>query len=281
MDHFERYDYANRYVAVHMSKVVRANWKVVAEAFMESHHALTTHPQFIKATGDADAQYDFLNDHVSRNFTAPGIPSSNVEQDPSDMDIVQYMMGRYTSDTKRRALPAGTVVPEQLPRGVTPRQFMADIARRGIEERTGRSYAHATDAEPIDSIQYGVFPHMSFWASFGPSMVYRWRPYGDDPNMSIMDTLILSPRPEGEPAPPSAVVVELGPDDHPDIARDSIGQFAAVFAQDLANLPHVKTGLRASGLGVVNYGRYTEMRIRHMHQTIDRYIAEGEARLRG
>src|SRR3546814_936083 len=165
---------------------------------MESHHALTTHPQIVKATGDANAQYDFLNDYVSRHFTAAGIPSPNVEREPTDIDIVQYMMSRYTTDTKRRALPAGTVMPEELPEGVTPRQFMADIARRGIEERTGRSYVHATDAELIDSIQYGVFPHMSFWASFGPSMVYRWRPYGDDSDISLSDTLILAPFPENE-----------------------------------------------------------------------------------
>jgi hypothetical protein len=56
---------------------------------------------------------------------------------------------------------------------------------------------------------------------------------------------------------------------------------ANVFDQDMRNLPHVQTGLRASGLGHVNVGEYAEMRIRHLHELIDRYIAEGEAAERG
>jgi phenylpropionate dioxygenase-like ring-hydroxylating dioxygenase large terminal subunit len=280
MDHFERYDYGNRYVTVNLSKVVRANWKIVAEAFMESHHSLTTHPQIIAATGDANAQYDFLNDYVSRHFVAAGVPSPNLEKQPSELDIVAYMMSRYTTDRNRRALPAGTVVPESMPEGLSARKFMGDVARRGLEERTGRSFTHASDAELMDAIQYGVFPHMSFWASFGPSTVYRWRPYGNDPDMSIMDILILAPVPEGKPRPATAKLIQLGPDDHPEIAKDSIGQFANVFAQDLGNLPHVQTGVKASKSGLVHYGRYTEMRIRYMHQMIDRFISEGEAELR-
>jgi hypothetical protein len=245
---------------------------------MESHHALTTHPQIVGATGDANAQYDFLNDYVSRFFTAAGTPSPNVETQPTDLDIVTYMMSRYTTDKNRRALPAGAVVPKELPTGVSARQFMGDIARRGLEERTGRKFGHATDAELMDAIQYSVFPHMSFWASFGPSMLYRWRPYGNDPDMSIMDILFLAPIPSDGPRPPAAKVIELGPDDHPELAKEQLGQFANVFAQDLGNLPHVQTGVKASKSGLVHYGRYTEMRIRHMHHMIDRFIAEGEAR---
>ena len=45
----------------------------------------------------------------------------------------------------------------------------------------------------------------------------------------------------------------------------------------MGNLPFVQEGLHASGNGVVHFGRYSEMRIRKLHQMIDRYIAEGEA----
>ena len=43
----------------------------------------------------------------------------------------------------------------------------------------------------------------------------------------------------------------------------------------MGNLPYVQEGLKASGNGVVQFGRYTEMRIRKLHQMIDRYIAAG------
>jgi phenylpropionate dioxygenase-like ring-hydroxylating dioxygenase large terminal subunit len=72
---FAGYDYAGRYKAVHVSKVVRCNWKVLAEAFMESHHSITTHPQILPFLADANSQYDLLSDYVSRQFSASGVPS--------------------------------------------------------------------------------------------------------------------------------------------------------------------------------------------------------------
>ena len=59
--------------------------------------------------------------------------------------------------------------------------------------------------------------------------------------------------------------------------EDLLGTAAQVFEQDMGNLPYVQEGLRASGIGVVHFGRYTEGRIRHLHHMIHRYIEEGEA----
>ena len=56
-----------------------------------------------------------------------------------------------------------------------------------------------------------------------------------------------------------------------------MGGLAGIFEQDMGNLPYVQEGLRASGNGLVHFGKYTEMRIRHHHHMIERYIAEGEA----
>ena len=40
--HFELLPYEKRYKSAHVAKVIRANWKVVQEAFMESYHVLIT-----------------------------------------------------------------------------------------------------------------------------------------------------------------------------------------------------------------------------------------------
>ena len=48
---FELLPYDKRYKAAHVGKVIKANWKVVQEAFMESYHVLMTHPQIL--TGGA------------------------------------------------------------------------------------------------------------------------------------------------------------------------------------------------------------------------------------
>jgi hypothetical protein len=40
--HFRQWDYENRYKAAHVGVVVKANWKVAAEAFLETWHVLAT-----------------------------------------------------------------------------------------------------------------------------------------------------------------------------------------------------------------------------------------------
>ena len=54
-----------------------------------------------------------------------------------------------------------------------------------------------------------------------------------------------------------------------------------MFEQDMRNLPHVQSGLKASATRVVHFGKYPEMRIRLMHRMIDRYIAEAAAKGQG
>jgi hypothetical protein len=56
---------------------------------------------------------------------------------------------------------------------------------------------------------------------------------------------------------------------------EELGGLSGVFEQDMGNLPYVQEGLRASGNGLVHFGKYTEMRIRQLHLLIDRYIAAG------
>jgi hypothetical protein len=40
----------------------------------------------------------------------------------------------------------------------------------------------------------------------------------------------------------------------------------------MANLPYVQEGLNASLSGTVHFGRYSEMRIRHHHHLIEKYM---------
>jgi nitrite reductase/ring-hydroxylating ferredoxin subunit len=274
-DHFTRYDYSNRYVSVHVQKVIAANWKITAEAFMESHHSLTTHPQILPWLADANSQYDILNDYVSRQFSALGVPSPHVQPRPSEAEIVA------TLNIDRGALgpPVDSDTAIRLPDGATARSFTADQMRKTMQEATGRDFSLVSDAELVDSLLYNVFPHMSFWAGYAPTFTYRWRPLGIDPQRSIMDILILSPLPKDGKRPASAATIYLGEDDSFMEAEHVLKLGAHIFQQDLGNLRYVQEGLHASGTGELHYGRYTEGRIRLMHHMIQKYIDDGECRV--
>jgi len=264
---FVGYDYANRYKAVHVQKVVRANWKAVAEAFMESHHSLTTHPQILPFLSDANSQYDLLNDYVSRHFSASGVSSPFVaDQNISDADILRAMaMGG--GGTRRQVVENGA----EIPPGVTARAFAAAAARKNLSAEDGHDYSTCSDAEMIDALLYNLWPNMSFWAGYAPSLTYRWRPNGRDPESAIMDVMILKRVPKNGPRPAPVPVHVLSEEERWSDAPE-LGALAGIFEQDMGNLPYVQEGLHSSGIGVVHFGRYSEMRIRQMHRMLARYI---------
>jgi phenylpropionate dioxygenase-like ring-hydroxylating dioxygenase large terminal subunit len=269
-EHFERYDWPSRFRAVWVQKKVRANWKVTAEAFMESHHSVTTHPQILGSLNDANSQYDLPNDHVSRHFSASAVASPFLEQAPSEQEVLNHLLGQGGRRME------GQTAPELQP-GETARAKAAELARANLAAATGRDYSAASDAEMLDALLYNVFPNMSFWAGYAGSLCYRWRPNGLDPESAIMDVQIYAHAPADGPKPKNAPVHELGIDE-PWSDAPQLGGLATIFEQDMGNLPYVQEGLHASGLGVVHFGKYSEMRIRQLHRMVDRYIAEGEAR---
>lgn len=264
---FERYDFDNRYKAVHVAKVVRANWKAVAEAFMESHHSITTHPQILPFLADANSQYDLLNDYVSRHFSASGVPSPFIaDKNLSDSDIIRAMAAGG-GGTRRRVSENNTDVPSST----TARAFAAESARQSLSAEDSWDYSQCSDAEMIDALLYNVWPNMSFWAGYAPNLTYRWRPNGRDPESAIMDVMILKRVPKSGVRPAPVPVHFLREDEKWSDAPE-LGGLAGIFEQDMGNLPYVQEGLHASGTGMVHFGRYTEMRIRQLHRMLDRFI---------
>lgn len=291
-DHFERYDFENRYKAAHVSKVVPCNWKVMAEAFMESHHTVATHPQLAPFLGDVNSQYDLLSDYVTRQFTATGVVSPMLDDRGfGDMDILKAMEaagGSHVSGghSDKDGVSSGQHsnnardtpdAPDQLEEGMTARTYACEVTRKSLQAEDGWDYSDVSDAEILDALLYNVFPHMSFWASYAPNVVYRWRPNGLDPDTSIMDVIILKrvPKSGARPKPVEEHRLTLDEDWS---SSPMLGALGPVFEQDMENLPQVQEGLKTSGNGVVHFGLYSEMRIRQLHKLIDQMIAEGEAR---
>ncbi|MDH7637426.1 aromatic ring-hydroxylating oxygenase subunit alpha [Sphingomonas oryzagri] len=277
-DHFERYHLEDTYIAFHVQKLVRCNWKAAAEAFMESHHALTTHPQLLPYLADVNSQYDALSDHVTRQFSAQMVSSPFADREYSEDEIVKAMMG--VGSRSRAAVKGAGSDDVSVPDGVTARAYMADLSRKLFGEEDGYDYTDKADAEMVDALLYNVFPHMSFWAGFMPNLTYRWRPNGNDHETSIMDIYLLRRVPKGGKRPKPAPVFEIGLDESMLEMGPKAGMpagLAGVFEQDMSNLPLVQEGMKASGTGVVHFGKYAEMRIRLMHQMIDRYIAASQA----
>lgn len=260
--HFLRWQPERRTTTAWVAKVVPANWKAVAEAFMEAFHVVATHPQIMPFTGDANTKYSFWGDNVNLAITPFGTTSPHIGDGELTQQEVMNAFLKYN----------GRVVPENgtitVPEGRSAREVMGDFNRKRFGELAGVELDYASDAEVQDALTYNVFPNMAPWGGFSPAVLYRWRPWPDQDH-TLMEVRILSPVAEGQPMAASVLMRTL--EAHESWAS-ALGVLGGVIDQDMGNLPHVQAGMKLSKTKLLQLGNYQEVRIRHFHQTLDKYL---------
>jgi hypothetical protein len=261
-EHFAPFPLEHRFSVANVRKIVPVNWKACMEAFLESYHAMQTHPQALEYVGDANTQYDIWRT-TSRLLTATATPSPHLPDGATEEEVFQ-------------AAALGFGAPEDqvpaLPRGMTARAMLAEMARQLVGPQIGMDLAGRSHTELIDSIQYLVFPNWLPWAGVTQGLQYRFRPNGDDPHSSIFDVQLQLPfNPEG-PRPPSAPLKVLGAEDSFAEHAPELSLFAAIFDQDFTNLVAIQKGMRSHGKTGLTFAEYHESRIRHFHQLLDEWL---------
>lgn len=258
--HFERWPLEKRYKQVHVAKVLRCNWKLAQEAFMESWHVVATHAQLLPGIGDTISKYDAWG-NFSRTLTPNGIPSPHLNWQPTEQEMMDALTDRNLDDDVK--------VP--VPDGVTARVALADGRRSHLEKDLGADVAQGlSDAEMCDSMPYTLFPNFHPWGSYNRTC-YRFRPYGNDPGMSIMECMILSPY-EGD-TPPAGAEIQWVDTDTSWTTVPELGLLGRVFDQDDANLPYVQKGLEDGAIDEVTFAEYQETKIRHFHVVLEQMLA--------
>lgn len=258
-EHFERWPLEKRYKQVHVAKVLRCNWKVAQEAFMESWHVVATHAQLLPGIGDTISKYDAWG-NFSRTLTPNGIPSPHLNWQPTEQEMMDALTDRNLDDDIKVAVPDG----------LTARVALADGRRAHLLKDIGPEADLLSDAEMCDSMPYTLFPNFHPWGSYNRTC-YRFRPYGNDPGMSIMECMILSPY-EGDTPPPGAEVRWVETDESWTTVPE-LGLLARVFDQDDANLPFVQKGLKDGALTNVTFAEYQETKIRHFHMVLEQMLS--------
>ncbi len=233
-DHFTLLLYGQRFKAVHVAKVLRCNWKAAQEAFMEAYHVVATHPVILGGIGDANSKYDVFG-NFSRAISPNGTPSPHL-----------------------RGLPPQEPLPDAGFYTKLRHPLSGDVYERGAD-----GLVHVTT-------KAGRKGHP--WGSFN-AIVYRFRPYGSDPEMSVHECMFFLPAPPGEKRPRAAPIHWLGPDDDW-VDAPELGMLAKVFNQDVYNLPRVQKGLRTMKQPHVIFADYGETKPRHFHKCLDEWLAK-------
>jgi nitrite reductase/ring-hydroxylating ferredoxin subunit len=261
--HFSTFPLENRYMTANVRRIMPCNWKVAQEAFIESYHVVEAHSQAMPATGDANTQYDVFGDRISRLYTPPGVASPHVADPLDEQGILDFMLG--SRSLKNEGYKAS------LNEGETARQKYADVLRGDLEKKYRADLSHLSITELLDNIEYFLFPNFFPWFNFSLPLIYRFRPNGNDPESSIMDVMLLHPVPDEGPRPEPAPLNVLRPD-QPFTEAPELDQISFIFEQDVSNMPRVQKGMKMLEKGAT-LGNYQEIRLRHMHKLLDRYVA--------
>ena len=261
-EHFESWKLQDRCIIANVSKVMRCNWKVAQEGFQDSWHVGATHPQATASFGVITGQYDIFGP-VSRTLTAQMAESLPfLGRRPSEQEKYDAMSMQYLTEAE----------PRKVPEGMRARTFAANEARHMLAQVVGQEVAHAySDAELVDSIWYTVFPNMALWGGAGAKMQYRWRPYEDRHDMSVMDIIVIAPF-SGER--PAAVPNHFLRVDQPWTDAPELGGLGRFEDQDAFNLEAVQVGLNATVRKTVYLAKYQESRIRHFHHMASQLMGD-------
>jgi phenylpropionate dioxygenase-like ring-hydroxylating dioxygenase large terminal subunit len=263
-EHFTRWQPEKTFKAMHVEKIIECNWKVGWEAFIESYHTIQTHPQILSYLGDSNSQYDCWGDNVSRTISPMGVVSPHLEGVSADKTVNDWAEhGAWFAEGEKI----------EVPDGVSAREWLAEYFFKQYSEEYKTDLAsYSTRSEVMDSILYSLFPNLAPWAGFHPNLTYRFRPYGDNHEMCIMEIIVLMRYPEGGERPADCGVDKLDKDQLFSEAPGLQGGLGKVFDQDFGNLKMVQKGMKNLASGEVVLANYQEIRIRHFNQTLDKYV---------
>ncbi len=217
-EHFAQWDLAKRRKAAHVAKVIPCNWKVALEAFLEGLHVAEAHPEALPYTGDINCQYDCWGPNISRMMSALATPSPRLGADArTEQDTVNAMRDFVVGDIGEL-----TVAPNG-----SARLVMADALKTMLSNATGVDHQPFSVSEVLDAIQYFAFPNFVPWAGYGVPIVYRFRPYGDDPDQCVMEVMLLYMVPEDRDVQKPIGIHWLAPEE-PWSAAEELGGLEAI-----------------------------------------------------
>lgn len=261
-EHFKNWDLTGWYVHAHVRKHLTANWKLAQEAFMEAYHTPYVHPEMTNVVGDHNMQHDIFSDHISRDLCAMGTPSPTSKQKFTQQELLDQML-----------VGDGAMIGERapVPKGKTARWVMAQRVKAQMLEEYGLDYSGHSVPEMIDSLKYNVFPNVIFYPAPGLCLIQRFMPDGNNKDKATFEQMVMRPKPKDGKFE-TADVTDIA-EDVPFASVPEVDPFlASVLDQDTNIMRWQLEGMYTSGKGAATLSLYQESRIRHLHDTLDKYL---------
>ena len=254
------------------------NWKVAVEAFNETYHVATTHPQFNKFgnfRGWAKAQ----GRHSNIGYDAPKDLERTQSKirlgagaDPrlSTAEMQSYTLTETNATTTKTLVDAALRLVDELPED-TPADRVLEhwlsSARRDDEARGVRWPTIDPEHLAKSGTAWQIFPNFQIGQGLTTALCYSARPNGYDPNSCIFEAACYELYPKGEEP---ETTWEYTPEGDP--------SWRTVFPQDFSNMAAVQRGMKSLGFPGTKPNPYMETSTANLHRNLASYLGTGAPR---
>jgi phenylpropionate dioxygenase-like ring-hydroxylating dioxygenase large terminal subunit len=252
------------------------NWKVAMEAFNETYHVATTHPEFNQYGGFRGWSHSH-GKHSNIGFEAPKGMDENQQAklrlgsigDPriSTAEMQVYTWEKANTNTTQTLVNAALRLKDELPEGtpgdVVLKHWLAS-ARRDDEAR-GVVWP-TVDPQHVgkSGTAWQVFPNFQIGHAVNNMLCYSARPYGSDPDKCIFEGAVYELFPKGQE--PQTKWVYAEPTEQ---------AWCYVLSQDFTNMAAVQQGMKSPGFRGPRPNPYMERSTTNLHSNLARYLGIG------
>jgi phenylpropionate dioxygenase-like ring-hydroxylating dioxygenase large terminal subunit len=256
------------------------NWKVAIEAFIESYHIDSTHPQLARYTNSrfwSKAENNCGWHGIGEQRTGirgGGAGTSSVMitegEDPRIVaaEFHNELANTIDATTTATFVKAANRLVDELPAGTPPGQVAAHLAASAQRDDAARGvlWPKIDAAQLMDAgHDWHIFPNTVILNGPTQALCYRARPDGYDPNRCIFDVYVIERFPDGEEPETEWVFT-------PEPTAD---KWRKILPQDFSNMSQVHKGMKSRGFVGARPSPVQEIPVIHFHRLLARYMGTG------
>ncbi|MET1756453.1 aromatic ring-hydroxylating dioxygenase subunit alpha [Novosphingobium sp. RD2P27] len=253
--------------------VFECNWKVALEAFNETYHVASTHPEFM-AFGEFPGWARNQGLHSNIGYDAPadmdeqqGKLRIGAGEDAriSTAEMQAYTWAAANTNTTKTMVDVAQRLAEELPAGTPPAEVLAYWITRSKQVDAERGVvwpevpsSHATQA----GTSWQIFPNFQVGQAVNNMLCYQARPHDFNPDKCVFEAVVYELYPEGQAPETEWEYTERG-------------NWPPVLEQDFTNMAAVQQGMKNKGFRGTKPNPYRERAVASLHYNLARFMGTG------